>query len=191
MTEKNLSNQKENIVKRSLKGIGYWFLGSFMCFFICSATVVLMRSLLTLKIFIALCTLVITMGLYFNWAHYAAMRDKNAVKFHNMEYDKYMPLKMSAAAPFFTYIMLIALYLSKAGVIPDIFGYYIWGNIWILPFIAMFTGERTISAIPWSGIAGITFLVLIQPLTIWLTYIFTYNDVDVTKIIFYKKDKNQ
>ena len=189
MAEKYYSREKENIAKRCLKGLGYWILGSFMCFFICSATVVLMKSLLTLKIFISLCTLTITMGLYFNWAHYAAKRDKNAIKFHNMEYDKLMPVKMAVAAPIFSYIMLICLYLSKAGVISDIFNYYLLGNMWILPFVTMFTGERTIDAIPWAGILGITFLVLIQPLTIALTYIFTYNDIDVTKLIFYKEDK--
>ena len=189
MAEKIYSKQKENIVTRCLKGIGYWFLGSFMCFFICSTTVVLMRSLLTLKIFISVCTLVITMGLYFNWAHYAAKRDKNAIKFHNMEYDKYMPLKMAVAAPVFPYIMLVMLYLSKAGVISDMFNYYLLGNIWILPFVTMFTGERTIDAVPWAGILGITFLVLIQPLTIALTYIFTYNDIDIAKIIFYNNEK--
>ena len=189
MAEKYYSREKENFAARCMKGIGYWFLGSFMCFFVCSTTVVLMRSLLTLKMFIALCTLTITMGLHFNWAHYAAKRDKNAVKYHNMEFDKFMPLKMAIAAPILPYIMLICLYLSKAGVISDIFSYYLWGNIWILPFVTMFTGERTIDAIPWAGILGITFLMLIQPVTIAVTYICTYNDIDVTKLIFYKNDK--
>ena len=189
MAEKIYSKQKENFVTRCFKGIGYWFLGNFMCFFVCSTTVVLMRSVLLLKMFVALCTLVITMGLYFNWAYYSAKRDKNAVKFHNMEFDKYMPVKMAVAAPFFTYIMLICLYLCKIGIIPDIFSYYIWGNIWLLPFITMFTGERTIDAITWIGIIGITFLVLIQPLTIVVTYICTYNDIDVTKLVFYNNEK--
>lgn len=189
MVEKYYSRKKENIAARCLKGVGYWILGSFMCFFVCSATVVLMRSILTLKIFISLCTLVITMGLYFNWAHYAAKRDKNAVKFHNMEHDRTMPFKMAVSAPIISYVMLIMLYLSKMGVIPDIFNYYLLGNMWLLPFVTMFTGERTIEAIPWVGILGITLLVLIQPLTIALTYIFTYNEVDIIKIIFYKNDK--
>ena len=189
MAEKYYSRQKENLAARCLKGVGYWFLGNFMCFFMCTTMLNLMRSLLTLKIFISVCTLTITMGLFFNWAHYAAKRDRNAIKFHNMEYDKYMPVKMAVAAPIFPYIMLICLYLSKAGIISDIFSYYIWGNIWILPFITMFTGERTIDAIPWLGIFGITFLVLIQPVTIAVTYICTYNDIDVTKLIFYNNDK--
>lgn len=189
MPEKYYSKQKENIVKRCFKGIGYWFLGNFMCFFVCSATALLMRSFLIFKMFIALCTLVITMGLYFNWAHYAAKLDKNLVKFHNMKYDKYMPVKMSVIAPFFTYVMLIFLYLSKVGIIPDIFNFYLLGNMWLRPFVTMFTGEIAISSVSWSGMIGITFLVLLQPLTIVLTYIFTYNDLDIAKLIFYNNDK--
>lgn len=189
MDEKFISKKKESFAERFLKGIGYWFLGSFMCFFVCSAMLVLMKSLLTLKLFIAFCTTMITLGLFFNWAHYSAKRDRNAIKYHNMEYDKYMPLKMAIAGPIVPYVMLVMLYLSKAGVIADIFPYYIWGNMWMLPFITMFTGERTIDAVPWLGVLGITFLVLLQPLTIVLTYICTYNDVDVVKLVFYKNAK--
>ena len=187
MEERFTSRKKENLAKRCFKGVGYWFIGNFMCFFICSTMIVLMRGTIILKIFVSLCTLLITMGLYFNWAHYAAKRDRNSVKFHSMEYDRFMPLKMSIAGPIVPYITLIILYLSKLGVIRDIFSYFLFGNMWILPFVTMFTGERTIDFIPWSGIFGITFLMLIQPAVISATYILTYKDVDVAKIIFYKK----
>ena len=187
MSERFISNKKENFAERCAKGIGYWFLGNFMCFFICTATAIIMRQLLIFRMFIALCTLIITMGLYFNWAHYAAKRDKNVVKFHNSEYDKYMPVKMAAAAPIFSYIMLICLYLSKLNVLPDIFNYYLMLNMWLRPFVTMFTGNITITSVSWLGMAGITLLVLIQPATIVITYILTYNDVDIKKIVFYKK----
>ena len=160
-----------------------------MCFFVCSTLLVLMSKILFLKIFVAFCTTFITLGLYFNWAHYAAKRDKNAVKYHNMEYDKYMPIKMAVIAPIVSYGMLILLFLCKADVIQETFmSLYILCDIWILPFITMFTEERTIDGVSWFGIIGMTFLTLLQPAAIIITYICTYNDIDVVKLVFYKKD---
>ena len=148
-----------------------------------------MNKFLILKLFVALCTTTITLGLYFNWAHYAAKRDKNAVKFHNMEFDKFMPVKMAIVAPVFSYIMLILLFLCKAGIIHETFtSIYMLCDIWVLPFITMYTEDRTITGISWSGLAGISLLTLLQPASIIITYICTYNDVDVIKLIFYKKD---
>lgn len=192
MAGKVISREKENFIKRGFKGIGYWFLGNFMSFFVCSTMLVLMRSLLTLKIIITLCTTVIVLGLFFNWAHYSAKRDKNAVKYHNMEYDKLMPFKMAVAGPIVPYIMLILLFLCKAGVIDSAFmSVYLLLDIWMLPFISLFTGERTIEAVSWAGMAGMTFVTLLQPLTIAATYIITYNDIDMTGLIFYKKEKKK
>ena len=189
MSNKFISKEKENFAKRSLKGIGYWFLGVFMCFFVCSTMVVLMEKVFILKMFVALCTTIITLGLYFNWAHYAAKRDRNAVKYHNTEYDKYMPVKMAVIAPIVSYIMLILLFLCKAGTIDEsFFSLYLICDIWVLPFITMFVEERTISAVSWGGIIGISLLTLLQPAAIIITYLCTYNDIDVVKHIFYKKE---
>ncbi len=190
MSKKYISREKENIVKRSLKGVGYWLMGSFMCLFMCSMLLVLMKSILILKIFVAFCTTVIMLGLFFNWAYNAAKRDKNAVKFHNMEFDKYMPLKMSIAAPIVSYVMLVLLYMCKLGALPEsFFSAYLICDMWILPYITMFTEERTIGSVSWVGMGGLTLLTLLQPAAISLTYILTYNDVDVINVIFYKKDK--
>ncbi len=190
MAGKFISREKENFFIRSLKGIGYWLIGSFMCFVVCSTMVVLMKGVLVLKIFVAFCTTMIMLGLYFNWAYNAAKQDKNAVKFHNMEYDRFMPLKMSVIAPVASYIMLVMLYLCKLGMVPDtFFSVYLIADIWILPYITLFTGERTIYAVSWFGMVGITLITLLQPIAIWLTYILTYNDVDVVSLVFYKKNK--
>lgn len=192
MAEKNISKQKENFVKRSFKGIGYWFLSAIMCFFMCTALLLPTKHFLILKLLLAVSTTIITLGLFFNWTHYAARRDKNAVKFHNMEYDKFMPLKMAVTAPIVSFIMLILLYLCKAGLISDgFFSLYLLCDIWILPYITLFTNERTIDSISWFGMVGITLVTLLQPLAIAATYILTYNDVDVVNIIFYKKNKNK
>ena len=64
-------------------------------------------------------------------------------------------------------------------------------DIWILPFITMYTEDRTIAGISWGGLAGISLLTLLQPAAIIITYICTYNDVDVVKLIFYKKDNTK
>lgn len=192
MSKQKISREKENFFKRSFKGLGYWFLGCFMCFFVCSTMVVLMNKILFLKIFVAFCTTTITLGLYFNWAHYAAKRDKNAVKYHNMNYDKFMPVKMAVIAPIFSYVMLVLLFLCKAGVIADTFmSIYLLCDIWILPFITMFTEDKTIAGISWVGLVGISFLTLLQPASIIITYICTYNDIDVVKHIFYKDNNTK
>ena len=191
MSGKYISREKENFIKRSFKGIGYWLLGDFMCFIVCTTMLVLMKKFLMLKFMVALCTTILTLGLYFNWAHYAAKGEKNAAKFHNMEYDTYMTLKMALVAPIVSYVMLIILFLCKAGIIQEtFFSLFLLCDIWILPFITLFTEETAISNISWAGVAGISFLVLLQPITIAVTYILTYRDIDVAKIIFYKKDKN-
>lgn len=187
MSERIISRNKENFAVRTLKGIGYWLLGSFMCLFMCMSMLVLMRSLLVLKFFVAFCTTAIMLGLMFNWTYYSAKRDRNAVKYHNMEYDKYMPLKMSLTAPIVSYVMVILLFLSKLDVIGDIFNYFMYIDMWLVPYVKIFTEETSIAAIPWWGVFGLTVLVLLQPAVISVTYILTYKDVDVAKEVLYKK----
>lgn len=182
-----MSKNKENFAVRCLKGIGYWLLSCFMCFFMCTVLVVIMRGALILKVLAGLCTSGITLGLFFNWSYYSAKRDRNAVKYHNMKYDRFMPLKMSLTAPLFSYIMLIILYISKLGLIPDILNYYTLANMWLLPFLKMFTEGTTIESVSWAGMSGFTLLVLLQPAVIAATYILTYKDVDVVKEVLYKK----
>lgn len=187
MSEQIISRNKENFVTRMLKGIGYWLLGSFMCLFMCMSMLVLMRGLLVLKFFVAFCTTAIMLGLMFNWAHYSAKRDRNAVKYHNMEYDKYMPLKMSLTAPVISYVMAVLLILCKLGVIGDIFNYFMYIDMWLVPYVKIFTEGTTIDVIPWWGVFGLIFLILLQPAVISVTYILTYKDVDVAKEVLYKK----
>lgn len=190
MAEKIISREKENFAKRCVKGIGYWLIGSFMCFCICSTMVVLMKGVLLLKIFVALCTSAIMLGLFFNWAYYSAKRDRNAVKFHNMEYDRFMPIKMAIAAPIASYVMLVMLYMCKLGAIQEsFFSYYLMFDMWILPYVTLFTGERVIGAVSWGGMIGITLVTLLQPAVIYLTYMLTYNDVDVASLVFYKNKR--
>ncbi len=149
----------------------------------------IMQVSVFLKAIIAICTLLVTLGLMFNWSHYAAKNDKDLVKFHGMEYDRFMPIKMALIGPGLSYIMLIGLYLMKAGVIGDYFNFYLLLNMWMTPFVDMFTSSRVIADINAWGIIGITFLVVLQSATVFVTYLLTYRDVDVYKIVFLKKDK--
>jgi hypothetical protein len=173
--------------KRYMKGLAYWLFGEVLCFVICIMTLSIMHNILLLKILIGICVLTVTLGLYFNYAHYAAKNDRERVKLHNAEYDKFMPLKMAVAAPFPSYVMWIILLLSKIGIVKDIFSQYIMLNIYILPFISMFTERRTIDSITPAGIAGILFLILLSPITIIITYKLTFNEIDVARQILYKK----
>ena len=104
-----------------------------------------------------------------------------------MEYDKYMPLKMSLTAPIVSYVMVVLLFLSKLDIIGDIFNYFMYIDMWLVPYVKMFTEETAITAVPWWGVFGLTVLVLLQPAVISVTYILTYKDVDVVKEVFYKK----
>lgn len=188
-TDKQEMRKDEKFVIRALKGIGYSLLGEVLCIFLVMSmnAIIVVMDVFILKILLALCTLTVTLGLYFNWAVNAAKLDKDMVKFHGKEYDRLMPLKMAVAGPIFGYLWYIALVLSVCGVIPDIFNFYLLGNIYIAPFVASFTDGRTLEYLTLPGFAGITGLVVLQPATIAVTYIVTYHNVDVKKLVFYKK----
>ena len=179
--------KKENFAARAFKGIGYGIIGEILCALMVSALIVIVKNLFIMKIVLALAALFITLGLYFNWAYNAARRDRDMVKFHGMECDKYMPLKMALTGPILSYICLIVLIISYCGLIPDIFNFYLLFNIYILPFVDSFTTGRTFEVLTVPGLLGIIALVLTQPLTIAVSYIVTYKDIDVAKLIFYKK----
>ncbi len=187
-----MKNQ-ESIVKRMLKGIGYGIISEIMCVIVCIMMLMLMRRAIIIKVIVALCTAAITLGMYFNWAFYSAKRDIDRVKFRDGKYDRMMPFKMALFAPLPSYVMLVILYLAKSGLfsVNNFFGIYLMGNMWLTPFVAMFTDSRNITDITAFGITGITFLILLQPITIILTYILTYNNIDLYKIIFIKNDKNK
>lgn len=185
---KNMS-KKENFAVRALKGIGYGIISEVMCFFLMLSMVALnymTGGAVLLKIVIALFSLTVTLGLYFNWAFNAAKKDRDIVKFHGIEYDRFMPLKMAVAAPIVSYISLIALILSKCGVIPDIFNFFLLINLFTLPFTDCFTAGRTLDALSVPGLIGLILLVLSQGAIIAVTYIITYKDVDVMKFIYKK-----
>lgn len=181
--------KKENFVVRALKGIGYGIISEVMCFFLMLSMVALNQmsgGMLIIKVIIALFSLIVTLGLYFNWAFNAAKRDRDLVKYHGVEYDRFMPLKMAAAAPVISYVSLIALILSKCGVIPDMFNVFLLINLFTLPFTDCFTAGRTLEFLSVPGLIGLILLVLSQGAVIAVTYIMTYKDVDVLKFIYKK-----
>jgi hypothetical protein len=175
---------------RYVKGLGYGLAAEVMCVIIGAATGVLTRYHVLLKLIVGLCTMTITLGLYFNWTYYASKRDKDGYKLRGKPRDKLMPAKMALIAPLPSYITLIALYLMKLKVIGDYFGPYLFLNIWIKPFADMFAEQPVpIDELPAAGVAGITLLILLQPAVVAATYLLTFNEVDVYKRIFFKKDE--
>lgn len=183
--------KNEKFIVRALKGIGYGVISEVMCIFLVLSMVVINQisgGIVWLKLIIGIFTMIITLGLYFNWAFNAAKRDRDLVKFHGVPYDRYMPLKMAVIAPIISYVSLILLILSKMGVIPDIFNVFLLLNLFTLPFVDCFTAERTIEFVSVPGLLGIALLVLSQGAVIAATYIMTYRDVDVIKFM-YKNDK--
>ena len=171
---------KENFAKRMLKGIGFCILGEVMCIFLVMSVIVI--NVMFFEAIIAVCAVAVQLGLLFNWANSTAKKDRELEKLHKIGYDKFMPYKMALAAPVFSYIGLIALFLSKIGIIPDIYNYFLLANIYILP-----SAERAISALSWAGFGGIALLVLLQGVTVAVTYILTLNEIDIIQLIVYKK----
>ncbi|MBQ8827133.1 MAG: hypothetical protein IJ007_08570 [Oscillospiraceae bacterium] len=185
----NRRYKKESFLKRALKGIGYSIVAEVMCAFLVITMIVLTTKtdLAIIKIIAGICTLTVILGLFFNWANNAAKADRDAVKFHNEEYDRYMPLKMALCGPVISYVTLIALILSKCGVISDIFNVFLLINMYSLPFVDAFTDGRTLEFLTVPGLFGLIGLTLLQPAAIVLTYVLTYKDVDVITKIVYRK----
>lgn len=181
------SFKTENIFKRILKGIGYSIIAEFMSMFLVISMIAMngmFGGSVVLKLIIGICTLVLTLGLYFNWAFNAAKKDRDAVTYHNIPYDKYMPVKMAVGGPIISIVMYIVLVLSKIGVIRDMFNVFLLADLFTVPFVDSFTSERTIEVLSVWGLIGLGLLVLSQCTVIIATYILTYKDVDIVKFMY-------
>lgn len=179
--------KKENIFKRILKGIGYGIISEFMCMFLIISMIAMngmFGGSVVLKVIIGICTLVLTLGLYFNWTFNAAKKDRDAVAYHKVPYDKFMPLKMAVGGPIVSIVMYILLILSKIKLLPDIFNVFLVTNLFTVPFVDSFTSERTIEALSVWGLLGLGLLVLSQCAVIVATYIVTYKDIDIVKFMY-------
>lgn len=179
--------KKENFFKRILKGIGYGLISEFMCMFLVISMIAMngmFGGSVVLKVIIGLCTLVLTLGLYFNWTFNAAKKDRDAVAYHNVPYDKYMPIKMAVGGPIVSIVMYILLILSKIKLLPDLFNVFLLADLFTVPFVDSFTSERTIEALSVWGLLGLGLLVLSQCVVIVVTYIVTYKDIDIVKFMY-------
>lgn len=177
----------ENIFKRILKGIGYGIIAEFMSMFLVLSMIAMngmFGGSVIIKVIIGLCTLFLTLGLYFNWAFNAAKRDRDAVNYHKVPYDRFMPAKMAVGGPIVSIVLYIGLILSKIGVLPDIFNIFLLADFFTVPFVDSFTSERTIDVLSVWGLLGLGLLVACQCAVIVLTYIVTYKDIDVVKFMY-------
>lgn len=179
----------ENIFVRILKGMGYSLIAEFMSMFLVLSMIAMKGMFggsVVLKVIIGLCTLVLTLGLYFNWTYNAAKRDRDAVMYHKIPYDRFMPLKMAVGGPIISILMYIVLVLSKIGLLPDMFNFFLLANFFTVPFVDSFTEGRTIEFVSVWGLLGLGLLVLSQCAAIAVTYIVTYKDIDIAKFMYKK-----
>lgn len=121
MEEWIVLKKKESFAVRSLKGLGFWLAGEIMCFVICLMTAMIMNKFMLMKIIMCICTMAITLGLFFQYAYNAARFDRDMVKFHGQTEDKKMPYKMAAVATAPIFIMLLLIIFVKAGAVNDVF----------------------------------------------------------------------
>ena len=189
----------KNLGLRMVKGWLWWLAGEFVCliFYIC--LLMPMTRFMLVRIFVGVSGLILTNGLYFNYALNWANADRNAVRFHKAKADRFMSVKMAFLAPLLQYIMWFILLLSKIGLFPssfgtsdiktDILGIYMLANIQCTAWVDLFTEQRTVAAVNAAGMAGLLFLVLISSVTIFITYECVYREIDVKALLLYGKKK--
>ncbi len=178
---------REKFYKRAVKGILWWLGGDFICVIYTMCMLVIMTRFMAVKIFTAFSAVIIMNGLLFNFTYNCAVRDRNLIRYHDVSDDPKMPFKIALTAPLPQYLLLIALLLSKLGLIGDIFRYYALINIQSLAWIDLFTEGRTIADLSWAGFGGLFLLTLISPAVIILTYKCTLREVDIKALLLYGK----
>ena len=182
-------NKSENFAKRGVKGILWWLAGEVICMVFNLCMLPFMMKFMAFKVFTAVPSIIIADGLFFNFAYNCAVKDRNLIKYHNVNHDKTMSLKMALISPLPQYIMWIVLLLSKLGIIGDIFNIFILSNMKTLAWVDLFTSGRTIDHLSWGGLFGLLALMLIAPAVIAVTYELTIRDIDVKAILLYGKKK--
>ncbi len=184
------SEKPENFYKRAIKGMLWWLAGEFICIIFNMCMLVIMSKFMAVKIFTAISSAIIVNGLFFNFAYNCAVKDHNLIKYHKVERDRHMAIKIALTAPLPQYIMWIILLLSKLGIIGDIFRYYVWANIQSLAWVLLFTESWSINDLSLGGICGLLILTIAAPAVIIITYELTLNEVDVKALMLYgRKNK--
>lgn len=182
-----------SLMPEAAKGWGYFLAGLIMNLWFCSVMIAVTKNYLFLKLLVGIAALVITNGLYFNYAYNCAKRDRDLIKYHGVTEDKNRAYKLAALVPIYSYVTYILLFLAKLGVFGNTqlgnyaFNYFVILNAKFVPWVNLFTEEIKMSNLTWGGMAGILLIILIEPLTIALTYKLTSAEVDVAQIMYKKK----
>lgn len=182
-----IKDRPEKFGKRAVKGMLWWLAGEFVCVIFNMCMLLVMNRFMAVKIFCSVASVIIANGLLFNFTYNCAVRDRNFIKYHGVEYDPKMKLKLALTAPLPQYLMWVVLLLSKLGVVGDIFRYYILANMQCIGWVDLFTEGRDITSLSWAGLFGLLFLVLIAPAVIIATYECTIRDIDVKALLLYGK----
>lgn len=189
--------KKEPFIKRLFKGWGYFIVGFIMNTWFCTVMITQMPKILLLRLLVGAAALFIINGLYFNYAYNAAKLDRDLIRYHNMEKDRHMSLKLALLVPIYSYVCYIILFIAKLGLFSGThfgeyaFNYYILTNIHTLPWVSAVTDGRTMESLSWGGMFGLLIIMLIQPVVIVLTYELTLRDIDLSHILMYGKKKNK
>lgn len=184
---KMTKDQPEKKSVRAIKGILWWLGGEFICLIFHFCMLLMMKKFMAVKIIAAVSSLIITNGLFFNYTYNCAVRDRNLIRYHGLEYTKGNSVFIALTAPLPMYVTWAALLLSKLGIIKDFFSMYILTNIQCIGWVDLFTAGREITDLSWAGLFGLLVLVLAAPAVIIVTYEMVIRDKDVKAMVLYGK----
>jgi hypothetical protein len=179
--------KKEPFALRIAKGYGYLLMAQFMSFFLNLSITVMLSRFAVLVIFACACTLLITLGLQFNWAYNCAKTDEVLDRQQIKPYDRFMPLKMAVCIGIVPVGLYIALVLSKLGVIGNFLPWYTLLSMWQMPFRSLLTTSTEIADFGALGMIVFGLLSFLIPATGAVTYILIKRGVDFSGIVYKKK----
>ncbi len=182
----NRTSQQKFIVRFG-KGLVWWLIGAIVCWLYSFFMYGLMTKFMVMKLFSGICALLIVDGFYCNFAYNCATDDRNLNKVRHIDVDPKTAIKLAICTPILQYVTWILLLLSKIGVIGDIFSYYLFANMYTVGWVKLFTDETTVSAVSVGGLIGLLILALSSSVTIYITYMATFNEIDVKKLVVYKR----
>lgn len=174
------------MTKTFFKGTGYTLLSSLLSLMFIFFSVLFLKNTIMMVI-AGLCTLFILCGLHINYAYFEAKKHRSSDKPKKTVFKKNIPFVMGFGASLPLFLMWIMLMMSKAGVLPDIFGVYKLLNQHFLLITSFTVNGTQVSDI--TALSAVLLLIasFIPFIPIIVTYYITYNEIDIRKKLFYEK----
>jgi hypothetical protein len=180
---------REPFALRIAKGYGYLFISQVMSLFINFSVTALLSRFTLLLIFACACTLLLTLGMQFNWAYNCAKIDEVLDRQKIKPYDRLMPLKMSLCTGIVPVGLYVVLVLSRIGVIGNFLPWYTLLSMWQMPFRTLFSASTEIADISIPVMIVFGLLSLLIPATGAVTYILIKRGTDFSAIVYKKNIK--